>query len=184
MLAGAAGFLVLTLAVIVFPSVPGDTTVREWLLGIATPPMVRTLKVINEAGSWKVLLPASLLLFVAFPRGRRRWWVWGGLMVAAPIAEGLLKILIGRPRPEELSMGFPSGHATAAAAFFGALFYLAATFPPLARRLVRAGAVLMIVLVALARVILRAHWPADTLAGIALGLTLASIAAMLAEREE
>lgn len=184
MLAGAAGFLVLTLAVMVFPSVPGDTTVREWLLGIATPPMVRTLKVINEAGSWKVLLPASLLLFVAFPRGRRRWWVWGGLMVAAPIAEGLLKILIGRPRPEELSMGFPSGHATAAAAFFGALFYLAATFTPLARRLVRAGAVLMIVLVALARVILRAHWPADTLAGIALGLTLASIAAMLAEREE
>ena len=184
MLAGAAGFLVLTLAVMVFPSVPGDTTVREWLLGIATPPMVRTLKVINEAGSWKVLLPASLLLFVAFPRGRRRWWVWGGLMVAAPIAEGLLKILIGRPRPEELSMGFPSGHATAAAAFFGALFYLAAAFTPLARRLVRAGAVLMIVLVALARVILRAHWPADTLAGIALGLTLASIAAMLAEREE
>jgi len=184
MLAGAAGFLVLTLAVMVFPSVPGDTTVREWLLGIATPPMVRTLKVINEAGSWKVLLPASLLLFVAFPRGRRRWWVWGGLMVAAPIAEGLLKILIGRPRPEELSMGFPSGHATAAAAFFGALFFLAAAFTPLARRLVRAGAVLMIVLVALARVILRAHWPADTLAGIALGLTLASIAAMLAEREE
>ena len=46
------------------------------------------------------------------------------------------------------------------------------------------GAVLTIVLVAMARVILRAHWPADTLAGIALGLALASIAAMLAEREE
>ena len=105
-------------------------------------------------------------------------------MVAAPICEGLLKILIGRARPEEASMGFPSGHATAAAAFFGAAFYLAATLPPLPRALVRIGAALTIVLVAVARVVLRAHWPADTLAGIALGLTLASIAAMLAERRD
>jgi membrane-associated phospholipid phosphatase len=184
MLAGAAGFLVLTLAVIVLPTVPGDTTAREWLLGIATPPVVRTLKVINEAGSWKVLLPASLLLLVAVPRARRHWWVWGGLMVVAPIAEGLLKILIGRPRPEELSMGFPSGHATAAAAYFGAVFYLARALSPPARWLVRVGAVLTILLVAMARVVLRAHWPTDTLAGIALGLTLASVAVMVAERDE
>jgi len=61
LLGGGAAFFVLTLAVVVFPTVPGDGTVREWLLGIATPPVVRTLKVINEAGSWKVLLPASLL---------------------------------------------------------------------------------------------------------------------------
>jgi hypothetical protein len=39
------------------------------------------------------------------------------------------------------------------------------------------------VLVATARV-LRAHWPADTLAGIALGLALASVAAMIAARDE
>ena len=184
MLAGAAGFLVLTLAVIALPSVPGDPAVRHWLLGLATPPVVATLRVINHAGHWRVLLPASLLLFVVFPRARRRWWLWGGLMVAAPICEGLLKILIGRSRPEEASMGFPSGHATAATAFFGAVFYLAATLPPLPRALVRVGAALTIVLVAIARVVLRAHWPADTLAGIALGLTLAAIAAMLAAREE
>ena len=38
----------------------------------------------------------------------------------------------------------------------------------------------MIVLVAVARVILRAHWPSDALGGIALGLALASAAALLA----
>jgi membrane-associated phospholipid phosphatase len=184
LLAGTAGFLVLTLAVVILPSVPGDEAIRQWLLGLATPPVVATLRVINEAGSWRVLLPGSLLLFVVFPRARRRWWVWSGLMVAAPIAEGLLKILIGRPRPEEASMGFPSGHATAAAAYFSAVFYLADTLPPVARTLVRTGAALTVVLVATARVVLRAHWPADTLAGIGLGVALASIAAMIDRRGE
>jgi membrane-associated phospholipid phosphatase len=36
----------------------------------------------------------------------------------------------------------------------------------------------------MARVVLRAHWPADTLAGIGLGVALASIAAMIAARDE
>jgi membrane-associated phospholipid phosphatase len=182
LLAGAAGFLVLTLAVVALPAVPGEPAVRDWLLGFATPPVVAVFRVINHAGHWRVLLPASLLLFLVFPQARRRWWIWGGMMCAAPLCEGLLKNLIGRARPEEASMGFPSGHATAASAFFGALFYLAATLSPLPRALVRVGAVVTIVLVAIARIVLRAHWPTDTLAGIALGLTLASIAAMLAER--
>jgi undecaprenyl-diphosphatase len=182
LLAGAAGLLVVTLAVVALPSVPGESAIRDWVLGLATPPVVAVFRVINHAGHWRVLLPASLLLFLVFPLARRRWWIWGGMMVAAPICEGLLKNLIGRARPEEASMGFPSGHATAASAFFGALFYLAATLPPLPRVLVRVGAVVTIVLVAIARIVLRAHWPTDTLAGIALGLTLASIAALLAER--
>ncbi len=76
-------------------------------------------------------------------------------------------------------MGFPSGHATAATAFFGALMYLAASLRPPTRIVVRAGSVLLILLVALARVILRAHWPVDALAGIALGSAFASIAALL-----
>ena len=42
MLAGAAGFLVLTLAVIVLPTVPGDEAARNWLLGLATPAVVAT----------------------------------------------------------------------------------------------------------------------------------------------
>src|SRR5262249_26989790 len=77
--------------------------------------------------------------------------------------------------------GFPSGHATAAAAFFGALIYLAGSLRPPARLAVRAASVVLIVLVALARVILRAHWPVDTLAGISLGLSFASLATILSD---
>jgi undecaprenyl-diphosphatase len=160
---------------------PGDAATRLWVLGFDSPRVARVARVINHLGSWQLLLPATLLLLVAFRQARARWWIWLALMVTAPTAEGLLKILIGRARPEESSMGFPSGHATAAAAFFGAVVYLAASLPSPARVLVRTASILLIVLVALARVILRAHWPVDALAGIALGLALASLASLLAD---
>ena len=162
------------------PSLPGDTAVREALLAFASPPVLAAMRVINRAGSWRLLLPASLLLLVAFPRAREQWYIWVGLMIVAPATEGTVKILVGRPRPEAASMGFPSGHATAAAAFFGAVFYLAESLRPPARRLVRTAALVIIVLVATARVMLRAHWPSDTLAGIGLGLALASAAVLVA----
>src|SRR5207247_10342266 len=153
---------------------------RGALLALASPPILAAMRVINLAGSWRLLLPGSLLLLVAFPRAREQWYIWVGLMIVAPATEGTVKILVGRPRPEAASMGFPSGHATAAAAFFGAVFYLAESLRPPARRLVRTAALVIIVLVATARVMLRAHWPTDALGGIALGLTLASAAAPLA----
>jgi len=179
LLASAGCFIALALAVTLVDPFPGDAAARRWLLGYGSPAVVEVARVVNYLGSWRVLLPATLLLLVAFPRARARWWLWVGLMLAAPAAEGLLKIVIGRARPEEASMGFPSGHATAAAAFFGAVIYLAGSLPPPARLAVRAASVLLIVLVALARIILRAHWPVDTLAGIALGLFFASLATML-----
>jgi len=182
--AGAACFLVLALAATALGTLPGDVAIRDAVLSLAAPPVLAAMHVLNVAGSWRLLLPATLLLVVVFAEARRRWWIWVGLMVAAPLVEGALKWVIGRPRPEAASLGFPSGHATAAAAFFGALIYLAAALPAPGRRLARTLAVAVIVLVAVARVMLRAHWPSDALAGVALGLALASAAVLLAEGKE
>jgi len=178
----ASCFALLTLAVVVLGTTAADAAAREALLALASPPVLAGMRVINHAGRWKVLLPATLLLFWGLRRARVHWWLWVGLMLVAPATEGLVKILVGRPRPEATSMGFPSGHATAAAAFFGAVCYLAAELPPPVRRLTRATAVLVIVLVAAARVMLRAHWPTDALAGICLGLALAAAAVLLDRR--
>ena len=180
LIVSGACFVLLALAVALTGTPPGDALARDTALALAAPPLVKAMRVVNEAGSWRLLLPATLLLLVAFPRSRVRWYLWVGLMVAAPLVEGALKWLVGRPRPEGLSFGFPSGHATAAAAFFGAVVYLAGSLPPRARRLVRATAIAVIVLVAVARVMLRAHWPSDALAGITLGTAFASSATLLA----
>jgi len=180
--AGAC-FVALTAAVVVLGALPADVAVRDALLGLATPGMVKVMRVVNRAGDWRLLLPGTLLLFVVFRRARERWWLWAAMMVLAPLLESVLKRLVARPRPEDVSLSFPSGHSTASAAFFGAVMFLAGALPPRACVVVRLGAVVMIVLVGMARVILRAHWPSDVLAGIALGLALAAAAGWLATRE-
>lgn len=183
LLAAGAGFAALAVAVALFRVLPADAAVRESLLALASPGVLALMRVVNQAGNWRVLLPATLLLFLVFPRARVRWWVWTALMVTAPMAEWVLKQVIGRPRPEGASFGFPSGHATAAAAFFGAVVYLAGSLPAPWRGVVRALAFAVIALVGVARVVLRAHWPSDVLGGMALGLALASAAALLASSE-
>jgi membrane-associated phospholipid phosphatase len=157
---------------------PADAAVREALLSAASPPVIAAMRVVNAAGDWRVLLPGTLLLLV-LPRARERWWLWVLLMVAATALPDVFKILIGRPRPEAMSFGFPSGHSTAAATFFGAVVYLAGSLPDRTCRVLRIAALLMIPAVGIARIVLRAHWPSDAAGGIALGLALASAAALI-----
>jgi undecaprenyl-diphosphatase len=178
----SATFAVLALAIVLVGTVGADTMIRSYVLAAASPSIIAVMRVVNAAGDWRFLLPATLLLFVVFDRARRAWWIWLALMVAAPVAESVLKIAVGRPRPEGSAYGFPSGHATAAAAYFGAVLYLSESLRPSARRAVRIVAIAMIVLVGIARIMLRAHWPSDVVGGFALGLALASAATVVASR--
>jgi hypothetical protein len=175
-------FAALVATVVTLGAVPADTALREAILSLASPAVVEMMRLVNRAGDWRVLAPGMVLMFVAFPEARRRWWLWSALMVAAPLMEWTLKHMVQRTRPEDLSLGFPSGHSTAAAAFWGAVIFLADSLSPRLCRATRVLAVTMIVLVGLARVVLRAHWPSDVLGGIALGLALAAIAGLIASR--
>jgi membrane-associated phospholipid phosphatase len=181
MVAGAC-FTAMAAAIVLWGAFPADAFIRDSLLNLAGPGVVATFRVFNMAGDWRGLVPGTLLLFVVFPRARERAWLWIALMISAPLCEWTLKQVFMRPRPEQVSFSFPSGHSTAAAAFFGAVIYLCGSFSPPWRRAVRILAGVMIVLVGLARVILRAHWPSDVVAGFALGLALASVASLLAAR--
>jgi undecaprenyl-diphosphatase len=176
--------VVLALAAALVGAVGPDARLRDAILAAASPAVVRVVRVVNVMGDWRFLLPATLLLLALVDRARRAWWVWIALMIAAPLAEGVLKLTVGRARPENASYGFPSGHATAAAADVGAVLYLSEGLGAGRRALVRSLAVVALLLVGLARIVLRAHWPSDVLGGFALGLALASVAAVLAERAE
>lgn len=179
LIVSGGAFLALAVTVSLVGALPGDAWTREALLSWASPAFVAMMRVANHAGSWPVLVPAALLLLFLAPRLRGAWWVWLPVFVLAPLIEGGAKFLVGRTRPEGPAYGFPSGHAAAAAVYFGAVWYAAADLPPRLRYAARTAAVIVIALVALARVILRAHWPSDALGGIALGVACASGAAFI-----
>src|SRR5262245_47840242 len=183
LLTGAV-FVVLT-ATALGGTVSAEVELRHALVRWASPELVDALRVLNFAGDWRVILPISIILVVLLPHARARWRVWLALMIAVPLVQGAVQYLVGRTRPEDISLGFPSGHVTAAAAFFGVVIYLAQALPRRGPRLtVQALAALLVVMVALARIVLRAHWPSDAVGGVALGLALASAAVLAAQVPE
>ena len=177
-----ATLLALTATILLIGTTWLDETIRETALHAATPASIQALRIVNVAGDWKFLLPATLLLIAAFDRARRTWWIWVALMVVAPLVEWSLKQAVARPRPENTSFGFPSGHATAIAAYTGAVLALTTTEKVTVRVGTWAAMLSLMLLVGLARIVLRAHWPSDVAAGFALGLALSSVATMLATR--
>lgn len=88
----------------------------------------------------------------------------------------LLKHAIQRPRPgqEPLALtdfAFPSGHAAQATLLYGALaalMFLHSRSRGL-RAAALAGAMLMVALVGASRLVLRAHWFSDVIAGVLVG---------------
>ena len=158
---------------------PGDLPLRQQLLeedhGLG-----RTLaRAINKAGEWRVLLPASLLLFLLSREARRRWWLWIVVQLASPLIEHTVKFLVGRPRPSGVALGFPSGHTTSAATFAVIVIYIASRerLSPVSRYLIQTLAAVVMGLVGWARIALHAHWPTDVLGGLLLGTCCAAAGA-------
>lgn len=110
---------------------------------------------------------------------------------ASALVHGL-KFLIGRARPElfadygaysltpftgdRLFESFPSGHSTAAGAFFGAFAMLTPELRPLF--------LILALLIGVSRVIVGAHYPSDVAAGLLLGLWVAVMVAFLFARRD
>ncbi len=110
--------------------------------------------------------------------------VGGGMILSS-----LLKIGIGRPRPDLVPHGdvvitasFPSGHSLMSAVVYLTLGALLARFAPRLRlkAYLLVVAILLTLLVGTSRVYLGVHWPTDVLAGWCIGAGWASTCWLLA----
>ena len=132
------------------------------------------------------LLTALLLL--------SRQWRAALFTVSALLGTALtntaLKVLFARTRPEVLieplnSFSFPSGHSSAAFAFFLVLGVLAGRGQPARMRLAwLVLASLPALAIALSRVYLGVHWPSDILAGALLAGGLCACSLLLVQRQQ
>ena len=159
--------------------------IADRLRGGVLDPVMTMLSLIGNGGAVWITL-AVLLLF--FRKTRRA----GAAMLLAMLAGFLvgnlwLKELVMRPRPfvthSDLTAlldpgdpwSFPSGHATAAFAAFGALLFSKGPKPLVI--VVGLGALLM----ALTRLYCYVHYPTDVLAGTVVGLLAGFAAAKIVE---
>ncbi|MFJ4067081.1 bifunctional DedA family/phosphatase PAP2 family protein [Pseudomonas sp. NPDC089996] len=111
----------------------------------------------------------------------------GGALMGTAIANGTLKWLFARARPEVLtdpltSYSMPSGHSSASFAFFLTLAVLAGRGMPPRMRLtwVLLGCIPALA-IALSRVYLGAHWPTDIMAGALLACCVCALSLTLVQ---
>ena len=172
-------FFVLTLgAVGVWDAEAVDMTLNHAVAAWRRPVLTNVMFVITSLGDSAYLIFMGLLI-VATLAARRAWRAALATAVAfllLPFLVSTIKGTMARIRPTaDLYSGadafsFPSGHASNSTLIYGTLALLAFTsLKGTARWLVSIGLVLLIILIAFSRIYTGAHWPSDSLAGLALG---------------
>jgi len=157
--------------------------VDDWVYDVSNqfqpPLLVWVAKVLALTGSAYVNWPlrVAVILLLAW----RRMWVqllaFVLAVVTSEIALGLMKTAYARPRPPDplfvtTGYSFPSGHAVAAAVTaVGIVIVLLPPGPARTRWEIRA--MVFVLLMALSRVYLNAHWLSDVVEGVLVGTALA-----------
>lgn len=150
------------------------------------------MQLITRLGDFTTQLAVGLLLsgLLLLTRQWRAALFAASTLLGTALANGALKHLVARLRPEILleplnSFSFPSGHSSAAFAFFLVLGVLAGRGQ--AARL-RVSWLVLASLPALAiagsRVYLGVHWPSDILAGMLLAVAVCACSLLLVQRQQ
>jgi undecaprenyl-diphosphatase len=139
----------------------------EWLDG--------PMRLITALGSYQVVAPLlAAFVLVFYLKG---WRLSAILLLVSTVGGSLLttvlKAVFGRARPELFDSGytasfysFPSGHATVAVGFYGALtLILAYRFRGPTRWAMATCGVSLVLLIGFSRLYLGVHYPTDVLAG-------------------
>lgn len=131
-------------------------------------------------GGWTsmLLIPALALVALLVARRWRAAVLVGAALLLSALSVQVLKSLFARSRPDEMLVlsdfgSFPSGHTANAAT----LVTLAVLLFP--RAWVRGAAIAWVVVMAVSRTLVSAHWLTDTVGGMLMGTGVALVVAAL-----
>lgn len=133
-------------------------------------------------GTVAITVYTTVLAGAMLIKGHRRAGILiVAVMIVSTVSMRALKAVVGRERPDWQdidyylhSPSFPSGHATAAAAFGGLVIVLVTMLVRRSgiRRLVDGLVIVLVALVAADRVLLGRHYPSDVVGGVLLGAAI------------
>ncbi|MDF1604625.1 diacylglycerol kinase family protein [Nocardioides sp. YIM 152315] len=138
--------------------------------------VLRVIEVVT--GTIAMTAYTFVLTLVLLRRYHRAAFFTVGVMLATSLTTTLTKGLVNRDRPPWQSAeallhngAYPSGHASSITALAGVVMVLVGMLVRRrnVRRLAHAGAVLVVVVVCLDRVLLGRHYPSDVVGGVLLG---------------
>ena len=168
-----------------------DRPVTHALVGIRGPLLTAVMHVITALGGTAFVTAVVAVAAVGsyYVTRRRRWPTFLLATILGAVAlDNFVKYVINRPRPmlrplvDPFGSSFPSGHTAAAAALCGALaFLLSRDRGRGTQAAIWATAGVIVVLVAVSRIYLGAHWLTDVVGGAVLGGFWTSITARATE---
>jgi membrane-associated phospholipid phosphatase len=187
--------LVVGLAVLISANLTDgfDRAIIEAVRAPALHDLLSPLRGITELGSTGAVAVVAFLSFaVAAAIGSWRNGLIAAItIIVASIANSLLKIAIGRERPDlldpvivERGFSFPSGHSALGMVAYGILAVLVSRsrLPDPWRTGIVVGLVILVALVGISRVWLGVHYPTDVIAGWAAGAVIVVAYAALTRR--
>ncbi len=168
-----------------------DRAVLLWIGANAPDWLDGPMRFVTALGYYWVVLPLLVVAVVAFYLAN--WRLSAVLLLVSTagsvVLTTVLKAVFQRARPEMIDSGyaasfysFPSGHATVAAGFYGALtLILAYRLRGAARWAVVVFGTVLVLLIGFSRLYLGVHYPTDVLAGyLAAPLWLVSVGTVYA----
>ncbi len=189
-IAGLAVASLLTLVAVLAEGPTGlDRALSTWVAAHRSAGLIWLMEGVTVAGS-SVAIWAVGLACVAWGFVRCNWRPLQFVIptaLAASLATNLMKLAIARPRPQPpialrsfYGYSFPSGHATTAAALWGALAVAIVWSGRLRARVAFGVWAVVALMVGTSRIVLGAHWLTDVAAGTAVGTGIVAAAVLIA----
>ncbi len=175
--------IALSLAAYLFGVFPFDLGVETWLQGFHHPVFIAAIGLVSYLGDgWIPAIPVvAIAAICAF---KKKWieaiFVFGTLSSA--LLAGILKILVGRPRPPTFVMNpfdlfpltdryaYPSGHVLLFVVFYGFVAYLSWKLLDGPVRWISVSVcAALVVLIGPSRILLGEHWASDVIGSYIIG---------------